>query len=163
MRVYSNWNPKSSTLWIKKVGALFSSFVTLLFPLCSSSPVNTSQFSSCLNGHFGGNPTSPQSLWSQGTPPGTFLQLSPPKYQFRAARNGTCLPFSFLFQDVRIRTIQLKHEGWSAFFGLQPARMWFCGLQPTDNPLRPGSHQWTHSTALSLFRWPEQSILSKNE
>ena len=31
--------------------------------------------------------------------------------------------FVFCFLDIRIRTIQLKHEGWGAFFGLQPARI----------------------------------------
>ena len=44
--------------------------------------------------------------------PSTFPQLSPQKYHFWVAKNGTCLPFWFCFLNIRIRTIQLKHEGW---------------------------------------------------
>ena len=37
------------------------------------------------------------------------------------------------------------------------------GRMGSDYPLRPGSYQWTYSTALSLVWWPEQLILSENE
>ena len=60
----------------------------------------------------------------------TFLQLSPPKYEFWAAKNGTCLPFSFFFLDIRIRTIQLKHEGWGAFFWTTASQDNFVGFNP---------------------------------
>ena len=116
MRVYSNWNPKSSTFWIKKVEALFSSFVTLLFPLCSSSPVNTSQFSSCLNGHFGGNPTSPQPLWSQGTPPDTFLQFFPQSTNFGQPETGPVCRFCFLFSVHKNKTHSAQTWGLGCFF-----------------------------------------------
>ena len=95
--------------------------------------------------------------------PGTSLQLSHPKYQLWAARNVTCLPFSFLFSGHQNKNHSAQTWGLGCFYldYCQPG--WFCGLQPTDHLLRPGSHQWAHSIALSLFRWLEQQILSKNE
>ena len=93
----------------------------------------------------------------------TSLQLSHPKYQLWAARNVTCLPFSFLFSGHQNKNHSAQTWGLGCFYLDYSQPGWFCGLQPTDHPLRPGSHQWTHSIALSLFRWPEQLILSKNE
>ena len=105
--------------------------------------------------------------------PSTFLQLSHPgldwiyyrlwclhcsKYEFWAARNWTCLSFSFLFSGHLKKNHSAENEGLDYS---QPG--YLCGLQPTDHYLRPGVHQWTHSTALSLFWWPEQPILAENE
>ena len=42
---------------------------------------------------------------------------------FGQPEGGPVCHFRFCFLDIRIRTIQLKHEGCGAFFGLQPARM----------------------------------------
>ena len=42
---------------------------------------------------------------------------------FGQPEGGPVCRFRFSFLDIRIRTIQLKHEGCGAFFGLQPARM----------------------------------------
>ena len=40
---------------------------------------------------------------------------------FGQPETGPVCRFSFCFLDIRIRTIQLKREGWDAFFGLLPA------------------------------------------
>ena len=42
---------------------------------------------------------------------------------FGQPETGPVCRFRFCFLDIRIRTIQLKHEGWGAFFGLQPTRI----------------------------------------
>ena len=92
---------------------------------------------------------------------GTLLQLSHPKYEFWAAKNVTCLPFSLLFSGHLYKNHSAETWGLGCLFLDYSQPGYLCGLLPTDHPLRPGSHQWTHSTALSLFRWPEQLILSK--
>ena len=94
-------------------------------------------------------------------PPRTLLQLSHPKYEFWAAKNVTCLPFSLLFSGHLYKNHSAETWGLGCLFLDYSQPGYLCGLLPTDHPLRPGSHQWTHSTALSLFRWPEQLILSK--
>ena len=91
----------------------------------------------------------------------TLLQLSHPKYEFWAAKNVTCLPFSLLFSGHLYKNHSAETWGLGCLFLDYSQPGYLCGLLPTDHPLRPGSHQWTHSTALSLFRWPEQLILSK--
>ena len=59
------------------------------------------------------------------------LQLSHPKYEFWAAKNVTCLPFSLLFSGhLYIRTIQLKHEGWGACFWTTASQDIFVGFYP---------------------------------
>ena len=80
------------------------------------------------------------------------------KYEFWAARNSTCLSFSFLISGHLKKNHSAENE---VLDYSQPG--YLCGLQPTDHYLRPGLHQWTHSTALSLFWWPEQPILAENE
>ena len=42
---------------------------------------------------------------------------------FMQPETGPVCCFRFCFLDIRIGTIQLKHAGWGAFFGLQPARI----------------------------------------
>ena len=93
--------------------------------------------------------------------PSTLFQLSHPKYEFWAAKNVTCLPFSLLFSGHLYKNHSAETWGLGCLFLDYSQPGYLCGLLPTDHPLRPGSHQWTHSTALSLFRWPEQLILSK--
>ena len=99
--------------------------------------------------------------WSRSAQPRTSLQLSHPKYEFWAAKNVTCLPFSLLFSGHLYKNHSAETWGLGCLFLDYSQPGYLCGLLPTDHPLRPGSHQWTHSTALSLFRWPEQLILSK--
>ena len=95
--------------------------------------------------------------------PCTSLQLSHPKYEFWAAKNVTCLPFSLLFSGHLYKNHSAETWGLGCLFLDYSQPGYLCGLQPTDHYLRPELHQWTHSTALSLFWWPEQPILSENE
>ena len=70
--------------------------------------------------------------------------------------------FRYCFLDIcSYKNHSAETWGLGCLF-LDYSQPWYlCGLLPTDHPLRPGSHQWTHSTALSLFRWPEHLILAK--
>ena len=48
------------------------------------------------------------------------------------------------FPIIRRRTIQLKHEGGGVCLWTTVSQDHLVGFHPTDNPLRPESHQWNH-------------------
>ena len=61
-------------------------------------------------------------------PPGTLLQLSPPKYEFWAAKNGTCLPFSFLFSGHQNKNHSAQTWGLGCFFWTTASQKYLVGF-----------------------------------
>ena len=68
------------------------------------------------------NPLAPQAS--------TFLQLSQPKYQFWAARRGTCLPFSFFFSGHQNKNHSAQTWGLWCFFWTTASQDDFVGFNP---------------------------------
>ena len=67
-----------------------------------------------------------------------------------AILNGGLTKFSIwyrahcVFRSSGLRTIQLKHEGGGVCLWTTVSQDHLVVFHPTDNPLRPESHQWNH-------------------
>ena len=103
-------------------------------------------------------------LWGKGAPfsLAPFFNCLILSTNFGQPKTWPVCRFRYCFLDIcSYKNHSAETWGLGCLF-LDYSQPWYlCGLLPTDHPLRPGSHQWTHSTALSLFRWPEQLIFSK--
>ena len=103
-------------------------------------------------------------LWGKGAPfsLAPFFNCLILSTNFGQPKTWPVCRFRYCFLDIcSYKNHSAETWGLGCLFLDYRQPGYLCGLQPIDHPLRPGSHQWTHSTALSLFRWPEQLILSK--
>ena len=93
-------------------------------------------------------------LWGKGAPfsLAPFFNCLILSTNFGQPKTWPVCRFRYCFLDICIRTIQLKYEGWGAFFLLQPARiiLWASTHWPSSQARRTSMNS-KHSTLTFLM------------